>query len=50
MTRILWSINEIPADPRVWMQVVGQDFWNFFSSHIVSSSHSRDLKPGETQD
>lgn len=40
MARVLFSTSEVSADPRVWIQLVGLDFWNFFSLHIKSSSHS----------
>lgn len=61
MPRILWSLREIPAGPRVWIQVVGQDFWDFppratscpahtAPPHGEDSEHSGDPKPGEIRD
>lgn len=40
MTRVLLSTSEVLADPHVWIQLVGLDFWNFLSCHIKSRSRS----------
>lgn len=40
MTKVLFSTNEVSADPHVWIQLVSLDFWNFFSCHVKSSSPS----------
>lgn len=40
MTRVLFSTSEVSADTYVWIQLVGLDFWNFFSCHIKSNSQS----------
>lgn len=40
MTRVLFSTSEVSADPHVWIQLVGLDFWDFFSCHIKSNSQS----------
>lgn len=39
MTRVLFSTSEVSADPHVWIQLVGLDFWNFLC-HIKSNSQS----------